>query len=62
MFKRLRNVLHTITGHRRPLTPQGEAVLQKRGHRNYVGGMWDEIGRLQFDFSSSKGSSLPIAF
>jgi len=55
MFKRLRTVLHTITGHRRPLTAQGEAVLQKLGHRNCVGGMCDEIGRLQFDFLVQQG-------
>jgi hypothetical protein len=25
------------------------------GHRDYVGGMWDEIGQLQFDFLVSQG-------
>ena len=55
MFKRLRKALDTISGRRRPLTPQGEAVVQKLGHRNYVGGMWDEIGRLQFDFLVQQG-------
>lgn len=32
--------------------PEGIAQV---GHRNYVGGMFDEIGRLQFDFLVSQG-------
>jgi SAM-dependent methyltransferase len=35
--------------------PQGEAGVLQVGHRNYVGGMWDEIGRLQFNFLVSRG-------
>jgi SAM-dependent methyltransferase len=31
------------------------AELERLGHRNFVGGLWDEIGRLQFDFLVSEG-------
>lgn len=31
------------------------AAIQKIGHRDYVGGKWDEIGRLQYDFVLSRG-------
>lgn len=55
MFKRLRNAFNTITGHPRALKPQGEEAVQKLGHRKYVGGMWEEIGRLQFDFLVQQG-------
>jgi hypothetical protein len=55
MLKRLRNAFNTITGHRRALKPQGEEALEKLGHRSYVGGMWEEIGRLQFDFLVQQG-------
>lgn len=34
---------------------QGDRGIAKRGHRGYVGGMWEEIGQLQFDFLLSKG-------
>lgn len=37
------------------LDPQGDEGIAKRGHRDYVGGMWEEIGNLQFDFLLSKG-------
>ncbi len=37
------------------LEPEGEAGIQKIGHRNYVGGMWDEIGSLQFNFLVAQG-------
>ncbi len=37
------------------LEPQGEEGIEKIGHRNYVGGMWDEIGELQFNFLVAKG-------
>ncbi len=30
--------------------PEGKDGIQKLGHREYVGGMWEEIGRLQFEF------------
>lgn len=37
------------------LDPEGDRGIAKRGHRGYVGGMWEEIGKLQFDFLLSKG-------
>jgi SAM-dependent methyltransferase len=36
-------------------TPHGEAGVLKVGHREYVGGAWEEIGRLQFDYLVSRG-------
>jgi hypothetical protein len=35
--------------------PEGEEGIQTLGHRNYVGGLWNEIGRLQFDFLIAQG-------
>jgi hypothetical protein len=36
--------------------PQSEAALIKAmGHRNYVGGLWDTIGKLQLEFLKSRG-------
>lgn len=29
--------------------------LQEIGHRQYVGGLWEELGRLQFDFMVGQG-------
>jgi hypothetical protein len=37
------------------LDPEGDRGIAKRGHRGYVGGMWEEIGKLQFDFLLSNG-------
>lgn len=37
------------------LEPESDAGIAKIGHRNYVGGLWDEIGTLQFDFLRSQG-------
>jgi hypothetical protein len=37
------------------LPPEGDKGIAARGHREYVGGLWDEIGQLQFDFLVSKG-------
>ena len=36
----------------RPTGPEGIATL---GHRDYVGGRWEELGRLQFDFLCDHG-------
>jgi SAM-dependent methyltransferase len=35
--------------------PQGSWGLKLMGHRMYVGGRWDEIGQLQFDFLVKQG-------
>lgn len=37
------------------LIPEGRMGIAVLGHRRYVGGRWDEIGRLQFDFMRSQG-------
>lgn len=33
----------------------GAAGVQAVGHRKYVGGLWDEVGRLQFEFLLREG-------
>lgn len=33
----------------------GPEQISRRGHRNYVGGKWDTIGELQFDFLKGQG-------
>jgi hypothetical protein len=55
LFKCLRKTFQSITRHRRPLKPQGQETVEKLGHRNYIGGMWEEIGRLQFHFLVQQG-------
>ena len=35
--------------------PEGPAGIARLGHRGYVGGMWDEMGRIQFEFLRSRG-------
>jgi hypothetical protein len=35
--------------------PEGRRGIRKLGHREYVGGLWDEMGRLQFDFLVAQG-------
>jgi hypothetical protein len=35
--------------------PEGKVGLFLEGHRNSVGGKWDEIGRLQFEFMLQQG-------
>jgi hypothetical protein len=37
------------------LDPEGDKGIEKRGHRDYIGGQWEEIGTLQFDFLVAKG-------
>src|SRR6476620_10345865 len=37
------------------LPPHGVEGIRQLGHRDYVGGLWDEIGQLQFDFLVSNG-------
>jgi SAM-dependent methyltransferase len=37
------------------LIPEGSKGIAVLGHRLYVGGKWDEIGRLQFDFMCTQG-------
>ena len=37
------------------LEPEGDQGIRKLGHRAYVGGMWEEIGALQFNFLVAQG-------
>lgn len=37
------------------LKAQGEKGVRRYGHRDYVGGRWDELGQLQLDMLRSKG-------
>ena len=38
-----------------PSIAHGPAGIRQVGHREYVGGKWDEIGQLQFDFLVAQG-------
>jgi SAM-dependent methyltransferase len=38
-----------------PGIPEGDAGIRMVGHRDYVGGLWEEIGRLQLDFLVEAG-------
>src|SRR5262245_47018285 len=44
-----------LTPRRAPAIPHGEAGIRQVGHRDYVGGLWETIGRLQFDFLVGRG-------
>lgn len=37
------------------ITPEGIETINAIGHRDYVGGMWKEIGQLQFNFLVAQG-------
>lgn len=37
------------------LDPHGQRGVRLRGHREYVGGHWEQIGQLQFDFLLARG-------
>jgi hypothetical protein len=37
------------------MIPEGAIGLALIGHRDYVGGMWETMGKLQFDFMVSRG-------
>lgn len=37
------------------LLPEGVETIKKIGHRDYVGGLWEEIGQLQFNFLVAQG-------
>ena len=43
---------HAVTPAR---VPEGDAGIRMVGHRDYVGGLWKEIGKLQFDFLVEQG-------
>jgi SAM-dependent methyltransferase len=37
------------------LIPHGPKGIRRVGHRRYVGGLWDSLGRLQFEFMRKEG-------
>ena len=51
----MHSILRRIKAPFRWLQPQGDIGIAQLSHRGYVGGMWEEIGNLQFDFLLSKG-------
>lgn len=55
MFNRIKKFISAISGRRNPLKPEGEKGIRELGHREYVGGRWEEIGRLQFEFLVQQG-------
>jgi len=40
---------------RRLLLAEGERSIRAHGHRRYVGGLWDPVGRLQLEFLVHRG-------
>jgi len=48
----LNKIRYTLFG---GLIPQGRTGIRLIGHHRYVGGKWDEIGQLQFDFLVAQG-------
>ena len=40
---------------KRPGIKHGKQGVEQAGHREYVGGAWEEIGKLQFDFLTDEG-------
>ncbi|MCB0323899.1 MAG: hypothetical protein KDD69_10010 [Bdellovibrionales bacterium] len=50
----LQRILGTTSADEPPI-PHGKDGIRKVGHRTYVGGFWDEIGRLQFEFLLEQG-------
>ena len=55
MLNQINRTLRKILGQRGKLNPEGDIGIQELGHREYVGGLWEEIGRLQFEFLLQKG-------
>jgi hypothetical protein len=51
-FSRIRSSIYRSLGR-----PDGPVAVFLLGHRSYVGGAWDEIGRLQADFMLAMGLS-----
>lgn len=52
----LQRVIHRLNPPPPAYLPlEGDAGIEQIGHRNYVGGKWDQIGGLQFNFLVSQG-------
>ena len=50
----LRKVKSTLLKNQ-PIISHGKKGINEVGHRRYIGGMWDEIGTLQYDFLTNQG-------
>ncbi len=50
-YKRVINKLRL----RGSVKPEGEDGIRRLGHREYVGGMWEEIGKLQYEYILAQG-------
>lgn len=50
MLGRMRAKVYSLLG-----KPQGTIGVWLGGHREYVGGLWEQIGKLQFDFMVEAG-------
>lgn len=50
MFSSVRRAIQTLKPR-----PSDEETLAREGHREFVGGFWDELGKLQFDFLVKQG-------
>jgi hypothetical protein len=57
MIPGLRPLVKIVRKALRPprFAPQGSEGVKLLGHRAYVGGLWEEIGKLQFDFLVAQG-------
>jgi SAM-dependent methyltransferase len=55
VIKKLIKKLKSIRDSNEKLLAEGEKGINQVGHRAYVGGFWEEIGKLQFDFLVANG-------
>ncbi len=55
LLRRIVRRIAMVLGLGRPPRLHGEPGIRQLGHRQYVGGHWSEIGKLQFDFLVSQG-------
>jgi hypothetical protein len=53
--RRLGRFVARVVRNTRDWLPDGPATVRLIGHRAYVGGLWDEIGKLQLDFMVANG-------
>jgi hypothetical protein len=55
LLKRTPLLNRFIPSNNQQTVPQGPDGIKAIGHRQYVGGLWDQMGRLQFDYLVKKG-------
>jgi len=55
MLDSLITALQRIAYRKRKLKKEGEPEIRRLGHRTYVGGKWEEMGELQFNFLVRQG-------